>query len=653
MKDHVIIFGAGPVGLYFAIKLRRLGVAVRVFDRRAGDYIRPGHLNQGVFQHIEQEFGQRFWSFDKNGHIKDLERQLYKQAVDSGVSFEKLQFLRFDPAAGDKCIITQDAEGTEHAFASDYVFDCTGEKRALVHGANQVVSPPPFQISRVLDNLDVKKNFLAYVKMSSENYQLIRQTHQPISYLVYPSAIKQLRDYGWKEFTMPYCYGARFGEKMCIYIECPDELRPEQYDSWVNLVLTLFDKSARLLHERLPESTHTQKKPRYNAFIVDPVMIDKHMHQSPGLPTIFVLGDAQIGFHHRRANGVENGFKRVRTLLEHTRIESGKIHIDADNYAVAVKQDIETHCQSLTQCDDALKEILRLGLYKTLEDLTKNAAILQFDPFYRPLLSEAQARHGFHEGSKQLTSLCHSNGRLIPPTDTIKAAALSITLNTIQNYMQKAQNDLPPERVADRKQNSKNLIQLAAAWKELGSYCFRMNTLLPAENAYKKALALYQQDDPGASSSTDVPNSYKLEKLTLRSNLAVTYRKQGRLTAALEMAVNALNAEALTPALRDIQSKLFYHGIKSCIELLHRKEPRQTPVNLQAITRLISQTQDHITADVLQMLQADLSEIADYGRAPSTSNHVLSTSNKAIGFFAGHKENIDAAGAAPSFMAGQ
>jgi flavin-dependent dehydrogenase len=41
-----VVIGAGPAGLYTAIKLRKAGVLdVVVCDPREGHYTRPGHLN--------------------------------------------------------------------------------------------------------------------------------------------------------------------------------------------------------------------------------------------------------------------------------------------------------------------------------------------------------------------------------------------------------------------------------------------------------------------------------------------------------------------------------------------------------------------------------------------------------------------------------
>ena len=78
-----VVIGAGPAGLYSAIKLWQQGIReLVVYDPRAGIYTRPGHLNKSVFTSTETGLSISFWPSDKVGHIKDLENQLYKIALD-------------------------------------------------------------------------------------------------------------------------------------------------------------------------------------------------------------------------------------------------------------------------------------------------------------------------------------------------------------------------------------------------------------------------------------------------------------------------------------------------------------------------------------------------------------------------------------------
>ena len=109
MRSAAVI-GAGTTGLYTAIKLDQAGVKnIVVYDPRAGNYNRPGHLHDDVFIEAQNGLGITFWSFDKIGHIKDLERALYKEAQKLNITIEEKSFfsgshrnILFIPEANEK-----------------------------------------------------------------------------------------------------------------------------------------------------------------------------------------------------------------------------------------------------------------------------------------------------------------------------------------------------------------------------------------------------------------------------------------------------------------------------------------------------------------------------------------------------------------------
>lgn len=109
----VIIIGAGPSGLYTAIQLKKAGVEdVIVYDPRAGEYVRPGHINSTVLERAERGVGVKFnFPTDKTAHIKDVERLLWKHALSLGIPVEQKTFVGFnlDP----KGVIVINKEGKE------------------------------------------------------------------------------------------------------------------------------------------------------------------------------------------------------------------------------------------------------------------------------------------------------------------------------------------------------------------------------------------------------------------------------------------------------------------------------------------------------------------------------------------------------------
>ena len=225
----IIIIGAGPIGLYTAIKLKQQGVKkIQIFDPHANAYTRPGRLDADVFRHAEFGLGKAFWSQQSSGHIKELERHLYAIACDMNVAIEQKRFVRFHHDDKTPGVVVTNAEGHEFIVSAPYVLDCTGSKRVLVHHINSLLPTPHFTLTPATET-PLKHHFIAYVRMSEADANTIdnadakeQQSFDSMGPLPRCETLSQLHALGWNHFIMPSCIAYYVGKnKTCLYLETP------------------------------------------------------------------------------------------------------------------------------------------------------------------------------------------------------------------------------------------------------------------------------------------------------------------------------------------------------------------------------------------------------------------------------------------------
>lgn len=354
--SKTVIFGAGPIGLYLAIRLVKAGLNnLVIYDPRAGEYTRPGHLNDSVFEKLKAVFGEDFQLLPQGTtiHIKNMERKLYALAIKMGIVIEKKRFVGFNNHELKELLI-KDEESNEHVIQCDYAFDCTGSQRRLINAVNEYYpEEPPFTINTIFKNSLVKTYFLAYVKMDLDNYNVFKQYYDnppEFSLVENITLIDKLQEFGWKEYSFPDCYEGCFGkDKYCFYMECPDNLPVNRYEAWVNFVFECLTKQP-IRFEYLPEPKYERKKPRFHSFVVDPKALSPVSCQRDNLPMIIAQGDAQIEAHPQLANGVEHGLERVDALFNHLVITEGNIgEFNAEQYSAELEPLLLAHKNLLIQ----------------------------------------------------------------------------------------------------------------------------------------------------------------------------------------------------------------------------------------------------------------------------------------------------------------
>ncbi len=149
MEKKIVIAGAGSIGLYLAIQFVQRGIApknILILDPRLGKYTRPGHLDHEIFLTIIGRIPalQTELTLDKQKHIKDLERMLYRQAEILGIDMRQGSFVEVDLERG---IVSFKQKQTEQGSAladevmvqvhCEFLFDATGPKRVVLNAVNE------------------------------------------------------------------------------------------------------------------------------------------------------------------------------------------------------------------------------------------------------------------------------------------------------------------------------------------------------------------------------------------------------------------------------------------------------------------------------------------------------------------------------------
>lgn len=339
---HVVIAGAGPIGLFAACGLKKAGVKdIIVLDPRANCYTRPGVIGSDAFQIAIKLLNEKYNNLPYrliDNHIKDFERQLYKLAQKLEIPVEKSTFQNFD----NHRVNFIDIEGKINSIPCDLFIDATGPKRAGVHAVNQQDSHIPFNIKNIRGN-PVKTQFHAYVTVSKKQIEILRRKFNPWekSLLENPNLFKT---FGWPYDHPPYFVNfSHWGKnKISLYCDVPDGLETDQLEPWLKTVAKNY-LGTPLRFKQLPPSKKYESKPRFTAFVSDPHWVTPASYSgNEFLPIVIPVGDAQIEPEYRLGVGIGNGLRRVNALIESLKINHGKIiDIDYKNYETSVGYYIE------------------------------------------------------------------------------------------------------------------------------------------------------------------------------------------------------------------------------------------------------------------------------------------------------------------------
>ncbi len=564
MKHNVIV-GAGPMGLYLAYKLRKAGVKnIILFDPRSGEYVRPGHVNEENFVKLERALGKTKFS-TLFGHIKEFERILFDEITDLGIPAQKKRFARFHEDAKKKGIIVQNSEGVEELIECDFVFDCTGSQRILVNTINQLITPPPFKLKPIRENVPIKQHLLAYVRMTEtdmDKIQAATDINKTPGFFLTPeqhvNAINRMRTLGWKDFGLPQLYGVYFGKnKVCLYMESPDNLPIEAHEAWLKTVIDVSTNTTDISFSQLPASKKYKSKPRLTSYTVNPRELEEAAFTSKTLPTVIPMGDSQTEPHPTLAQGIADGLDRVDAFIKHIEVLEGNIaYFDTEEYKAVIKDMMGAHKRAIinkyNRRENDSYQMLLLAETNYTVALAKAKGLPQ-EAVLSDILKEIKARIAYHKGLTLRTSLLIDTKEEVSFTKQ-SLDSLSAQLALLAGLLIQAYENLPLAFAFEKENALLKLKQAAADLKECGNRFIKAQDTNKALAAYQEALKIYQHPALAALA---------LEQITIHSNIVISYRKLNRHEEAIAQGTIALNLAPKTAEFAEIRKKLLYNVLKS------------------------------------------------------------------------------------------
>lgn len=568
---NVAIIGPGSAGLSIAILLYDAGVSdLAIYGSGAGVYKRPGSLSNDTFEKAEKSFGIKFWTDTRDpakdwaqGHIKDFERLLYKMVEARKIPVIKQDFVGLVQDIDDPAILVQDSNGQTERVSAKYVFDCSGSARVVVHAVNKIIEDEPLRIKKFA-KAPFPKHFIAYVAMSLADSKTLYDITLPLlegiddqkkeasfssatkDPLTYARNIVKLRQLGWLEMDYPRCYGVPFSyTKTCLYLETPDHLEEKNYDQWVQTVLECY---APVKYSHLKPSKKNNPKPRFKAFTLSTRKITHSAYDGfeDDLPNIIALGDSQIDPYYFKANGIKNGVKRIKLLLDSLSIQDGEIsHCDIDGYNNSVKDSLLIH-QNIIKLAFYNRRMALINALNQAEPRLLEAITLTTDnneiTAFTALINEVHAIIYLLEAERLITK--HRQKNVPEAINDLRQA---------HDYLLKSAELLPTAFKEKHQQIIALLEELADKWENLGDMMFdiRMNDL--AIELYLRSLELYKHPVFG--------DKYQRDQIHLLNNLSKIYNVTKNYVLATDSAREGLLLYMKSPQ----QSKL----LLTCNQLIY------------------------------------------------------------------------------------
>lgn len=343
----IIIAGAGPVGLFTAICLKRRNplLEVRLVEPHFLDYERQGIIAKLAVEEINRQFQalevpEKVDVKDSDAYpansvyIKDLQISLRSLATAAGVETVNARVEGLSPSSNGPIKTVRLSEARDEPC--HLLIDCTGERRVMASNC-----PESFQVESIAEN-PIKTHFIAYVHMDPENAAklLIKDDFDVAD-------LETLRDkFGWQEFERPELVCSRWkdgaGALRCgLYFETPFATRAEPQSRQEE---EAYLKALLQLHTKEDITFRVEAGPnRFNAFDVAPKLVSEPLNTTRAAFPIALIGDAHMSAEYRLGTGVRNGVQCAAAMMQSIEIGGADIKVRSEEWAHKRAGIVERH----------------------------------------------------------------------------------------------------------------------------------------------------------------------------------------------------------------------------------------------------------------------------------------------------------------------
>lgn len=515
---RIVIAGAGPIGLYLAIMLKRMtqGTAheIVVLDKRAGSYTRPGIVAKQAVEAMERGLNLQISgisSANDTGEaifIRDLEKALFKIAAQLNIQFIKENFQALNGKRVNPNSIDLEA---------DFIFDCTGKPRHVVSYLNEM-SPTnkPFHSVRIADNPH-KSHFIANVAFDTNDLHKLRtRNERDINPMSHALAMARLKDrFKWDSYSepdlalypMPEMYD--YKKVYYLYFEIPDSLSAENASvkaAWLQSLLAL-----KTGHDNI-EFTVLEGPMSFIPFLVDPHLLkETHARASSDGPIVIPAGDAQIEQDYRMGIAILFGVMRLNALFSALRVDRNEIQYIPELYEAQLAPMLDYQTKNLVSEYKHLSDKMIASLNRELK-LFETALLRTEDDHIRLTLTTHIANIYLLKAKVELAGAAQHK-----PVATTQSKPYKHDIEQYQAIVDKAAEYLDSFQKYLKIPNDRFTMQIATAIKDVGNLYHSINCNREAIECYKKAIEIIE--------SNLIHHDTDKTKLSCLSNIMVCINK--------------------------------------------------------------------------------------------------------------------------------